>query len=86
MFLQKLKQQILDNAVLIVVLTAGAIGSFKTVHVKVRVSDLAELQTKVTQLENNCMEMARMQDDLDDLRLEMAKHFVSHPSKAVNKK
>jgi outer membrane murein-binding lipoprotein Lpp len=85
MFLQKIKQQFLDNVVLIVVLAAGAVGSFKTVQVKVRVSDLAELQTKVAQLENNGMEMARMQDELDDLRLEMAKHLLGH-SRTAGKK
>jgi hypothetical protein len=86
MFLQKIKQQFLDNIVLMIILTTGAIGSFKTVQVKVRVADLVELQAKVAQLESTYMELARIQDELDDLRLEVAKHLVGHPSKISNKK
>jgi hypothetical protein len=86
MFLQKIKQQLLDNIVLLIILTAGTVGSFKTVQVKVRVADLAELQTKVAQLENTRTELAHMQEELDDMRLELAKHLIGHPSKPISKK
>jgi len=79
--LQKVKQQILDNIVLIIVLTAGAIGSFKSVQVNVRLKDLTELQTRLTQLENTCTELMHVQDDLEDLRIELGKHLAGHPSK-----
>jgi hypothetical protein len=86
MFLQKIKQQLLDNIVLLTILAAGTVGSFKTVQVKVRVADLAELQAKVTSLENTCIELAHIQEDLDDLRLEVAKHLVGHASRPASKK
>ena len=79
--LQKIKQQLIDNIVLLVIVTAGSIGSFKSVQVNVRVKELIDMQQRVIQLENSCIELSRTQDELDDLRLELAKHLSGQPTK-----
>jgi|LauGreDrversion4_2_1035121.scaffolds.fasta_scaffold00425_4 hypothetical protein len=79
--LQKIKQQLIDNIVLLVIVTAGSIGSFKSVQVNIRVKELIDMQQRIIQLENTCIELSRTQDDLDDLRLELAKHLSGQTTK-----
>jgi hypothetical protein len=79
--LQKIKQQLADNMVLLVIVAAGSISSFKSVQVNVCVKELTDMQQRIIQLENTCIELTRTQDDLDDLRLELAKHLSEQPAK-----
>jgi len=79
--LEKLKQQLLDHLVLLIILTATTLGTLRSIQVNVQVKELVEMQAKITQLENTCVELARIQEELDDLRLEFVKHVASGPIK-----
>lgn len=85
MFLQKIKQQFLDHAVLLLILTAASVGSFKNSQIKIQLTDLVELQLKVSQLENTCTELMRVQEELDALRLDFGRYLARHSAKSGNK-
>jgi hypothetical protein len=86
--LQKIKQQFLDNIVLLTILTTS-ITVFKTSEVKVQVAELNELNdlhTKIIKLESTCVELGHTQEELDALRLEFVKYLSGHPVKLPTSK
>jgi Tfp pilus assembly protein PilN len=85
MFFQKLKQQVLDNLVLLILLAFAACGTFKSTQVKVELGNLAELQTRIADLETRCTDIERMREDMDDLRYAFAKAVTARPARVVNK-
>lgn len=85
MILQKLKQQVLDNLVLLILLACAACGSFKSAQVKVELENLPELQARIADLEARCTDIERMRDDMDDLRYAFAKAVTARPARVVTK-
>ena len=83
--LQKIKQQFLDNAVLLTFLAFAAISTSKGTQVKVELNDLSELRVKIAELDARCLEMERMREDMDDLRYAFAKAVTSRTVKTASK-
>jgi archaellum biogenesis protein FlaJ (TadC family) len=83
--LQKIKQQFLDNAVLLTFLAFAAISTSRSTQVKVELNDLSELRVKIAELDARCLEMERMREDMDDLRYAFAKAVTSRTVKTVSK-
>lgn len=83
MFLVKIKQQILDNLILIVLLSFAAAGAHGTAQVKIEIKDLAEMKAQLNDLEVRCSEMERMRADMDDLRYAFAKAVTHRAAKTA---
>lgn len=85
-FLQKIKQQLLDNCVLVILLIFAAMGSYRSTHVRVELNDATELREKIIELESRCVELERMREDMDDLRFAFAKAITAKSNKPLAKK
>lgn len=78
--LQKIKQQLIDNVVLLTIVIASLIGS-RPSQVNVCVKELVDMQQKISNIEAAYANLIETQNDLDDLRLELAKHLSGQPIK-----